>query len=71
MLHDIIQAVMSWENYHLYEFSIGKIILQMPNEDNWGPEFKDSRKVKLSDMLKKEKQNSVTHTTSVMTGNTA
>jgi hypothetical protein len=50
-LHDIIQTVLSWEDYHLHEFEIGDRRFGLPEQwqdDFWEGEVSDSRKVKLS-----------------------
>ena len=36
VLHDIIQAVMGWFDYHLWEFRIGKQRYGLPMDDDWG-----------------------------------
>ncbi len=53
-LHQIIQIVMGWENYHLYEFSAKGLSIQKPDEDTW-EEVTDSRKIRLGDVVKAEK----------------
>jgi hypothetical protein len=37
VLHDIIQAVMGWFNYHLWEFTIGKRRYGLPADEDWWP----------------------------------
>ena len=32
-LHDVIQVVMGWENYHLYEFRFGKTRISTPDDE--------------------------------------
>ena len=54
-LHEIIQVVMGWENYHLYEFSSHGLRITVPHEDDM-EESIDSRKIKLKDVLRLEKQ---------------
>src|SRR5207248_8053818 len=52
-LHDIIQAVMGWEDYHLHEFEIGDDRYGLPEQwpGDWGgPEVGNSRKIKLRDL---------------------
>lgn len=54
-LHDIIQIVMGWENYHLYEFSApGFPLLELPED------CEDSslhyRRIAVKDVLTSEKQ---------------
>ncbi|MEY3004284.1 MAG: hypothetical protein RLZZ491_1460, partial [Pseudomonadota bacterium] len=33
-LHEIIQAVMPWENYHLYEFTVGERVYGEPDPED-------------------------------------
>lgn len=37
-LHEIIQVVVGWENYHFYEFQIGTVIFTEPYEEYVEPE---------------------------------
>jgi Plasmid pRiA4b ORF-3-like protein len=37
VLHDIIQAVMGWFDYHLWEFTVSKQRYGLPMDDDWGP----------------------------------
>jgi len=39
-LHDVIQAVMGWQDYHLFEFTIGEKVYGLP-----GPEWDYGRKI--------------------------
>jgi len=49
-LHLIIQIVMRWENYHLYEFNInGMKIGRLDEDDDY--EIADSKKTKLSNCI--------------------
>ena len=55
-LHDIIQAVMGWDDYHLHEFEIGPQRYGAPEQwedDIWGdePEMGNERKVKLGQLV--------------------
>jgi hypothetical protein len=50
-LHAVIQAAMGWENYHLWEFSLGKRRYGPPNDDGWGPAVVDAGKVRLMDLI--------------------
>lgn len=43
-LHEIIQTVMGWEDYHLYQFEVGRLRIGEPNEEL---EFVDSGKMLL------------------------
>jgi hypothetical protein len=55
-LHDIVQSVMSWEDDHLWEFTIGKQRVGLPMDDDWGCEpCIDVGKVRLSEVLKPRK----------------
>jgi hypothetical protein len=67
-LHNIIQKVMGWDNYHLYNFDVGNNIIQAENpqgmfvDSMWTmfrPKTKKiipSEKTKLNDIIKDEKQ---------------
>ena len=56
VLHDIIQAVMGWFDYHLWQFTIGKQRYGPPMDDLWGTERRiDASKVRLRDVLKPRK----------------
>jgi Plasmid pRiA4b ORF-3-like protein len=56
VLHDIIQAVMGWFDYHLWEFTIGKQKYSLPIDDDWGTEPRiQAAKVRLRDVLKPRK----------------
>jgi DNA-binding PadR family transcriptional regulator len=48
-LHDILQAVMSWWDYHLHEFTIAGANYGVPHPDDW-KEVKDERRVRLRDI---------------------
>ncbi len=55
-LHDIVQSVMSWEDCHLWEFTIGKQRVGLPMDDDWGDvPCSDASKVCLGDVLKPRK----------------
>lgn len=51
-LHDVIQAVMGWFDYHLWEFTIAKQRYGLPDDEDWGgqPRFL-AEKVRLRDVL--------------------
>jgi Plasmid pRiA4b ORF-3-like protein len=52
VLHDIVQAVMGWFDYHLWEFTIGQRKYGLPMDEDWGPEPRiDAGKVRLRDVL--------------------
>lgn len=60
-LHNIIQAAMDWENYHLHQFIVGKrpdwtfYGVPAPEYDDWGPPMKDESLTKLNQILKSVK----------------
>jgi hypothetical protein len=45
-LHEIIQEVMGWGNYHLYEFDVKKFRIGLPDEDI--EDMTDSKKLRIS-----------------------
>jgi len=56
-LHNIIQEIMGWENYHLYEFSFNSQIRIGPmDEDADDDQLEDSNKTKLKKYIIGEKQ---------------
>jgi hypothetical protein len=56
VLHDIIQVVMGWFDYHLWEFTIGKQTYGLPMDYDWGTEPRmAAAKVRLRDVLKPRK----------------
>jgi Plasmid pRiA4b ORF-3-like protein len=56
VLHDIIQVVMGWFDYHLWEFRIGKQRYGLPMDDWGGAEPRIAAdKVRLRDVLKPRK----------------
>ena len=54
-LHDIIQEIMGWSDYHLYQFTVNNLPILIPHED-YDDDYEDSRKVKLKDFLNAERQ---------------
>lgn len=57
--HEVIQAAFGWEDYHLFQFSpkgfASRSSIGVPDPDGWSEEdTQDSRKIKLSDVFKKE-----------------
>jgi hypothetical protein len=52
VLHDIVQIVMSWFDYHMWEFAIGGRRYGRPMDEDWGdgPRL-DAGKVRLRDVL--------------------
>ena len=56
VLHDVIQAVMGWFDYHLWEFRVGKQRYGLPMDEDWGTEpRKEAAKMRLRDVLKPKK----------------
>ena len=56
VLHDIIQAVMGWFNYHLWEFTIDKRRYGLPMDEDWGTTPRiEATKIRLRDILKPRK----------------
>ena len=56
-LHDVVQAVMGWEDSHLHAFSKGRRRFSIPNPwlDDWGEPDLDSRKYRIGQLLRREK----------------
>lgn len=50
-LHEIIQIVMGWENYHLYEFRKDGRIFGVPDDEGWGEPVIDVATVRLNTIL--------------------
>jgi hypothetical protein len=52
-LHDVIQAVMGWEGYHLHRFEIDDVQYGKPDPegDGFAMTFEDEAGVRLSDLL--------------------
>ncbi len=55
-LHRIIQKVMGWENYHLFEFKFGNIRVLPPDEGYLEENELDPKKIKIERYVDKEKQ---------------
>jgi hypothetical protein len=52
VLHDVIQIVMDWFDYHLWEFTVAGQRFGPPMEDDWGDgPRKDAGKARLRDVL--------------------
>jgi len=53
VLHDVVQAVMGWFDYHLWEFTVDKLRYGLPMDEDWGTEpRKEAARVRLRDILK-------------------
>ncbi len=51
-LHAVIQATLGWENYHLWEFSLGKRRYGPQSDEDWREKpLVDASKVRLADLL--------------------
>ena len=55
-LHTIIQKVMGWEDYHLFEFKFGDTKIILPDEGYLEENELNPKKVKIGDYVDKEKQ---------------
>jgi hypothetical protein len=55
-LHKIIQTAMGWTNSHLHQYIKNREYYGLPSKDDWDDfPINDYRKIKLSHLLKKEK----------------
>lgn len=52
-LHEIIQAVMPWENYHLYQFAVGERIYGEPDPEDavWGRKIYQAKGMQLGTLV--------------------
>lgn len=52
-LHDLIQAIMPWENYHLYHFEIGDRVYgePVPEDKLWGRNIYHAKSLRLGALL--------------------
>lgn len=53
-LHDILQAVMGWADYHLHQFIVGRTYYGVPHPD-YGFDIRDEKRVKLNQIVTGEK----------------
>lgn len=54
-MHEILQVVMGWENYHLHQFILAGEYFGEPHDDYVGfVEMKDHRRYKIGDLLSAE-----------------
>lgn len=49
-LHRVLQITVGWENYHLYEFRVGRLMYRDPHPEN-ERKFRDPRRTRLCDIL--------------------
>jgi len=69
VLHDIIQAVMGWFDYHLWEFTIGKQRYGLPMVTTGEPSLASRRaRCACATCSSRERPSSITLTTLVMAG---
>lgn len=54
-LHRVIQEVMGWEGYHLFEFDQGGLSIGTPDE-GYSDEIQDAKKIKICQFLNAEGQ---------------
>ena len=56
-LHQVIQAVMGWQDYHLHQFMLEDVYYGIPPEDppKIGPPTKDEREASLRDIIDGER----------------
>jgi hypothetical protein len=55
-LHDVIQAVMGWLDYHLHQFEIGDKLYGQPEiagDDHFGPPLHSDRNTRLAQLLER------------------
>jgi hypothetical protein len=52
-LHEIIQAVMPWENYHLYQFAAGERVYGEPDPEDavWGRKIYQAKGMRLGTLV--------------------
>ncbi|AUJ63508.1 hypothetical protein B9057_03920 [Aestuarium zhoushanense] len=52
-LHEIIQAVMPWENYHLYQFAVGECVYGEPDPEDavWGRKIYQAKGMRLGTLV--------------------
>ena len=52
-LHRVLQIVMSWEDYHLHDFVIGRRSYSVPNPDDdlYERKVTDERRIRLRDVI--------------------
>jgi len=55
-LHEVIQKVMSWEDYHLFKFEFNNISITPPDAGFLEEDEKDPKKVKVNEFVNSEKQ---------------
>jgi hypothetical protein len=63
VLHEVIQGVMGWQNYHLQSFEIAGKRYELPDEDGWGVEegYLDQREFTLGELVSESDEFSYTY----------
>jgi hypothetical protein len=54
-LHEVIQTVMGWDNYHLHQFRAGGIYYGTPDPEFDMADIRDESRYRLNQLLKQEK----------------
>ncbi|KPV54007.1 hypothetical protein SE17_06340 [Kouleothrix aurantiaca] len=54
-LHQIVQAIMGWYDYHLHQFELGQVSYGVPDPDYFH-EVRDERRFKLNQLISEPKQ---------------
>ncbi len=62
-LHDVFQVAMGWENYHLYEFEVGRIRYGLPDSGWPDPDLRSAKQATLSQLLDHAEPDGVFHYT--------
>lgn len=53
-LHDVIQAVMPWRDYHLFEFDVDGTLYGIPDPDlDFDPDVRNAKNIKLETLVAK------------------
>jgi len=55
-LHTIIQDIMGWENYHLYEFKVNEVYISAPDPDEFRKNILNSQRKRLNTLITEEGQ---------------
>jgi Plasmid pRiA4b ORF-3-like protein len=61
-LHVVIQAAMGWENYHMYEFRVGRTVAYGLTDPDWpDTDTQSAKKATLADLIGRLKRNKTFH----------
>lgn len=58
VLHDVLQIAMGWDNAHLHQFTVGRTVFGVPDDefgDGFGDSMEDERRHRLHHLLLREK----------------